>query len=75
MRRMASPYQRIMRAATKGRGVRLSADEVWTLSMDGAIETRAAVDNAADECSLLIGGHDNRANGICARCEKHVSEQ
>lgn len=35
-------YRAIMIAAANGRGLRLSADEVFNLSMDGAIGTRAA---------------------------------
>ena len=37
------PYNRIMRAAKRDRGVRLTADEVWALHLDDAIATRAAV--------------------------------
>ena len=39
-----SPWQKIMRAAREGRGLRLSEDEVWQLSADNAIETKAAND-------------------------------
>ena len=42
-----TPHQRIMRAAEKGRGLRLTADEVHALSMDGAIETCATNDDEA----------------------------
>lgn len=31
-------YRRILKAAEKGVGVRLSADEVWEMSRDNAIE-------------------------------------
>lgn len=41
-----TPYQRIMRAAKRGTGVRLSADEVFALSADDAISTCAANDDA-----------------------------
>lgn len=40
----ASVYQRILSAAKRGDGVRLSADEVFELSRDDAIETRANMD-------------------------------
>jgi hypothetical protein len=46
MRRKFSPYQRIVRAAARGIGVRLSADEVFDLGvMDDAIVTRALVED------------------------------
>lgn len=44
-----SPYQRIIRAARLGRGVRLSADEVAAMIMDDAIETVARNDDEADK--------------------------
>lgn len=40
-----TPYQRIMRAAEKGRGVRLSADDVRRMAMDHAIVTLAENDD------------------------------
>lgn len=39
-----SPWEKIMRNAKNGKGLVLSADEVFRLSLDGAIETRAALD-------------------------------
>ena len=41
-------HQRIMRAAERGTGLRLSADEIGRLSQDGAIETCAANDDRAE---------------------------
>jgi len=46
----ASPYQRIMIAAEKGRGLRFSSIEVRALSMDAAIAQRAAMDTTCVEC-------------------------
>ncbi len=40
-----TPYQRIMAASHAGKGIRLSADDVFRLSMDDAISTRAALDD------------------------------
>ena len=40
-----TPYQRIIRAAKKGKGIRLTADEVFQMSRDDAIHTRAMKDN------------------------------
>ncbi len=40
-----TPHQRIMRAAKKGTGIRLSAEEVRLLSADDAIEACAANDD------------------------------
>lgn len=40
-----TPYQRIVAAAEKGVGVRLSAEECWTLRWDGAIEQVASNDD------------------------------
>lgn len=39
-----TPWQKIMRAAKRGTGLRLTADECSRLGMDGAIETRATLD-------------------------------
>ena len=44
-----TPYQRIMRAANRGTGVRLSAHEVLLLSLDIAIDHAAANDDEDDE--------------------------
>lgn len=49
MGKKLSPYQRIVRNARKGRGVRLSVDEVRDMSMDGAIEQVATNDDVSDE--------------------------
>lgn len=40
-----TPYQRIVSAADRGDGVRLTADETFALSLDVAIATRAVVDD------------------------------
>lgn len=42
---MPTVHQRIMRAAAKHRGLRLTADEVVALSRDGAIEQCATNDD------------------------------
>ena len=46
---MKTVHQRIMEASRKGRGVRLSANEVFALSKDDAIETRAHRDDVLEE--------------------------
>lgn len=43
-----TPHQKIMRAAKRGTGIRLSAVEVLELSRDGAIATCAENDDAED---------------------------
>ncbi len=43
-----SPYQRIIRNAKAGRGVRLDAAETWDLAHDDAIETAAYNDDESD---------------------------
>jgi hypothetical protein len=40
-----TPWQRIARAAQRDTGIRLSADEVFRLSMDDAIMRRAKLDD------------------------------
>ena len=40
-----TPYQRIVRAAKVGAGVRLTADEVWKMARDTAILQRAEWDD------------------------------
>jgi hypothetical protein len=40
------PWQRIMRAAGRRQGVRLDAEEVYRLSCDEAVRTKAEVDDA-----------------------------
>lgn len=47
-RRKLTPWQRIMRASERGTGLRLSAEDVWRLSMDDAIHTRALLDDEDD---------------------------
>jgi len=42
MTKRTDAYVRIMRAAEKGKGVVLSADEVWLMHLDDAIATHAA---------------------------------
>ena len=49
MTRKLTPYQRIVRNAEKGLGVVLSAEEVFQMSHDNAIERRAEVDDMSDE--------------------------
>lgn len=51
-----SPWQKITRAAKRGRGIRLSADEVWRLSMDDAISTVAEHDDQCDDERASVSG-------------------
>lgn len=44
-----TPWQRIRDAAELGKGCRLSADEVSRLAFDGAIMTRAELDDAGED--------------------------
>ncbi len=44
-----TPYQRIMRAAREGRGIRLSADEAFLMAQDTAIADAANSDDRAQE--------------------------
>lgn len=45
-----SPAQKIMRAAKRGTGLRLTADQVWQLSAsDIPVETQAASDDMENE--------------------------
>ena len=63
-----NPYERILRAAQAGRGVRLTADEAWELAQDGAIQARAEVLAYWDrgECPHCQGkGHD--IDGVTCR--------
>lgn len=46
-----SPYQRIMKAARDGKGIRLSADEVRQLAEDDAIQQVATEDDERDIAS------------------------
>jgi hypothetical protein len=48
-KRKLTPHQRIMRAAERGTGVRLTADEALALSMDTAIGSCAENDDAEQE--------------------------
>jgi len=52
-----TPWQRIIEAAKDGRGIRLSWEECCRLHMDGAIETRASLDDD-DEEDKLHGVHE-----------------
>jgi hypothetical protein len=63
-----TPYQRIVRNAAPGAGVRLSADEVFEMSLDDAIARRADLDDANDE-----GMSDDEATGVgCFRCRDRL---
>ncbi len=58
-----TPYQRIMLAADSGRGVRLTAKECISLSLDDAIMTRAQLDDQQAACT-----HNN--HGTCPECDQ-----
>lgn len=47
-RRALTPHQKIMRAAKRGTGLRLTADEIYRLSLDSAIENRAVSDDLGE---------------------------
>ena len=49
-----TPYQRIVRAAARGTGLRLSAGEVRQLSTDTAISYRAELDNILERCATCL---------------------
>ena len=60
-----TPHQRIMRAAEKGIGVRLSAEEVLHLAMDDAIAQAAENDETPPEGSEKCGrGNPDQAEGV-----------
>lgn len=60
-------YQRIVGAARRGRGLRLSADECRALAGDTAIATRAAMDN--DGCDDEWHGiHPDEGPSCCPTC-------
>ena len=42
---MTTPWQKIVRAAKAGRGLRLTSEECFKLFMDDAIETKATNDD------------------------------
>jgi hypothetical protein len=44
-----TPYQKILRAAERGTGLRLTAEEVATLAVDGAIQSIAWSDDEREE--------------------------
>ena len=49
-----SPYQRIVRAAERGTGLRLSAEEARQLSTDTAISYRAELDDVLERCVTCL---------------------
>lgn len=61
-KRCKSPYIRIMRAAERGTGVRLTAEEVEELSMDHAILYAATNDEVMDEDSALEEPNESRSD-------------
>jgi len=57
---MLTVYQRIMRAAARGTGVRLSADEVLKLSLDHSVFEAAGCDDSPEDVipsNARIGDH------------------
>jgi len=58
-----SPYQRIMKAALDGRGVRLSAREVLAMSYDSGIANAAVGEWRGDRAD-----HRRDASGKCQDC-------
>jgi len=48
------PWQKIMRAAKRETGLRLTADEVWRLSCDDAIREAATQDRFTDNHPELV---------------------
>lgn len=68
-----SPYQRIVRAAARGTGLRLSAEEVQALSHDTAIRHLAANDDAAEtanQCMTCLDYGIHAEGWHCARREE-----
>ena len=49
-----SPYQRIVRAAARGTGLRLSAEEIQALSTDTAISYRTELDDVLEMCATCL---------------------
>lgn len=47
MKPKLTPHQRIIRASERGTGIRLTEEEVWILSCDDAVASRAEWDDAA----------------------------
>ena len=62
-RRRRTPWDRIVRAADAGTGIRLTREDALRLSMDGAVETRAELD-----AQCYDRGHD--PEGSCGECER-----
>jgi hypothetical protein len=73
MSKRKTAYQRIMLAANHDAGVRLTADEAFDLSLDGAIAARAALDDAYERCAKR-GHHKPDASGLCVECESDTTE-
>lgn len=61
---MLNPWQKIMRAAERGTGLRLTADEVWRLSKDDAIEQAATQDRDTDAALAIDKGKGNPFRGM-----------
>lgn len=70
-----SPWERIIRAADRGTGLRLSVSEIASLGMDQAITDKAqndAAERVPCECGLPIPAH-RRRNGSPV-CQKDTSK-
>jgi hypothetical protein len=64
-----TPYQRIMRAAYRGVGVRLSATDVQSLSHEDAIAMTAREDDeACPECGRTCDRSRKRQGNRCCNC-------
>lgn len=62
-------YERIIRAAGRGKGLRLSAEDVWNLAQDDAIRTAAESDGT---CSVCYGTGRLASDGgrVCSNCDR-----
>lgn len=61
-----NPWQKIIRAAKRGTGLRLTFDEVWQLGMDDAIQQAASQERAESDA------HNRETE---ARIEKKIGEE
>ena len=72
---LMTPYQKIMHAAGKGRGLRLTVRETWELAQDNAIQEAADNDAACPDCGSTCERSRRKPANRCCACINRLYNQ